>query len=282
MAVVTRRSDGALGSWTLTESRPTHLTSLVESIWYFEGSVPQARERHFPNGLLELVVQLGARFHFVKDGTRVPCATTCFTGLQVGPTMIEAPPSRSSVPGVLGVRLYPAGAYAVVGSPLCEASGRIVDLDDLVGRAASELAERCDDARSAAGRVRCAARWVSERIARSSGIDPRVAWAAARIESSHGSVAIARLQNQTGLSKKRLIKAFREQIGVAPKLYARIMRFRRALALLHDGGSTLADTALAAGYYDQPHMNLEFRELGGLAPGDFLAATRYSPTTTVG
>lgn len=271
---MTHRSDG----WTLTESRPRRLSGLVESIWYFEGSIPLARERHFPNGLLELVVQLTDRFHFVKDGRRERCAPITLAGLQTGPTIIEAPPGRACV---LGMRLHPAGAYAVVGLPLDEASGRVVDFDDLVGGSASELAERCHEARDGEARVRCAALWLSERIDRSRAIDPRVGWAAARIENSRGLVGIARLQDETGLSRKRLVEAFREQIGLPPKLYARIVRFRFALTLLHDGRRSLTETALAAGYYDQPHMNLEFRELGGLPPGDFLAAIRYSSTTAV-
>ena len=32
--------------------------------------------------------------------------------------------------------------------------------------------------------------------------------------------------------------------------------------------------ALAAGYYDQPHFNAEFREMSGLTPGELLVA-RY-------
>jgi len=103
-----------------------------------------------------------------------------------------------------------------------------------------------------------------------------------QIALSDGRVSIASLRDRTGLSKKRVLEAFREQIGLAPKMYARVLRFRRALSLLHEDAASLAEVALAAGYYDQPHMNLEFRELGGLAPGEFLASTRYSPTTAVG
>jgi methylphosphotriester-DNA--protein-cysteine methyltransferase len=278
VATATQRTEDALGTWTLTEARPAHLAGLVESVWCFEGAIPHPHERHFPNGLVGIVVQLDAPFHVVKDGTRQRCATTCLSGIQTGAMVIEAPTRLSRV---LGVRLSPAGAYMVAGGSLSEASGRVVDLEDLVGRAASELAERCDEAGSPSDRVRCAAEWVSRRIARSPRLDPRIAWAAARIEESHGSVAITHLESQTRLSKKRLIESFREQIGVAPKLYARIVRFRRALTLLHEGRSSLAHVALAAGYYDQPHMNRELRELGGLAPSDFLAASRYSPTTTV-
>src|SRR5919109_3617034 len=56
------------------------------------------------------------------------------------------------------------------------------------------------------------------------------------------------------------------------ELYARIVRSRRALTLLHERAGSLARVAAEAGYYDQPHMNLDFQALGGLAPGGFLAA----------
>jgi len=265
--------------WTFTESRPREMFGLIESIWHFEGSVPHARERHLPNGLIELVLQFGPTFAFMKGETREHCTATCLTGLQTSPTIIESPASRVCV---LGVRLRPAGAYAVLGTPLHKTSERIVDLEDLIGDAASDIAERCSVARDGEARVRCAARWIAERIARSPGIDARVAWAAACIDGSHGAASIRQLEHHTGLSKKRFVAAFREQIGLAPKRYGRVVRFRRALGLIHSGGSSLTEVAVTAGYHDQAHMNRDFRRLGGLTPGEFLGTTRYSPTTTLG
>jgi AraC-like DNA-binding protein len=276
---ITQQSDGDFGCWSLTQSRPRHLFGLVESIWHFEGAIPQTRERHLPNGLLELVVHFGGRFGFERNGIRERCPAVCLTGLQTASFVIEAPPHESSV---LGMRLYPAGAFAIIGGPLHEATERLVDLEDLVGRASNELAKSCAASSSAEGRVSCAAHWASERIAHARGLDRPIAWAVAQIARTHGSVRIGHLQDQIGFSKKGLLKAFREQVGVTPKVYARIMRFRQAITLLHDGRHSLAEIAAIVGYYDQPHMNLDFRELGGLAPGDFLATTRYSPTTMVG
>src|SRR5439155_305095 len=71
-----------------------------------------------------------------------------------------------------------------------------------------------------------------------------------------------------------LAAALREQIGVTPKVYARLVRFRLALAMLESGVAPLADVALAAGYYDQPHFNAEFRDFTGQSPRELLVA-RY-------
>jgi AraC-like DNA-binding protein len=102
-----------------------------------------------------------------------------------------------------------------------------------------------------------------------------VAWTARQIEAHAGAVSITALQQHTGWSKTRLTSTFEQQIGVTPKRYARIHRFRRALQLVHEGTLPLAQIALTAGYYDQPHFNAEFRALSGFSPTEFLAARRY-------
>jgi AraC-like DNA-binding protein len=279
MKTVTYRLGDARESWSLTECRPRHLAGFVESIWHFEGALPYVRERHLPNGFLELVVQLGQRFHFVTGCGRELCPPISIAGLQTRSTLIEAPQVRACA---LGVRFHPAGAYAFAGGPINEFTDRLVSIDDVLGHAANEFAQRCVDLRDANGRVHFMARWLSSRIARSRAVDPCVMWSARLIERSHGRVSISQIQNESNLSKKQLIHRFREQIGVTPKLYARIIRLRQALTLLHEGSCAPDDVAAACGYYDQPHMNLDFRELAGLTPRDFTRSNRFSPTTLAG
>ena len=272
MSIVTTRVDSSLGRWTYSEWRPAHLAGMVESLGYFDGEPAHPRERAFPNGRLDLILHLSERYRLV-DGARTElCPVACFTGQLSSSIVVEAPPGGSRV---LGVRLHPAGAYALLGMPLSEVSGITVDLRDLLGSAADELVERCHGAVSAEERLRVAARWLAERIAKSRRVEPPIAWTAAEIERAHGAVSIAGLRERIGMSGRRLVAAFREQIGVAPKLYARIRRVQRVLALLNEGAGSLADLALDAGYYDQPHMNAELRELTGLAPSEFLTAMRY-------
>jgi len=278
MGIVTHHVESPLGSWTLSRWSPPHLASLVEGFWYFEGATTFARERNFPNGMFELIVHFGDPYRVIEGDWTGRCSTACFGGLQASSWVVEAP---ASSPPVLGVRLHPAGAYALLATPLSEVSGLTVDLQDLAGRAAEELIERCHGAVSAEERLRRAADWVTQRVARSPGIDPAIAWIAEQIEREEGAVSISELRERAGFSKTRLVNAFRAQIGATPKQYARILRFRRALAMVNAGADSLAGVALAAGYYDQPHMNAEFRELSGFSPREFLAARRYPESVSV-
>ncbi len=270
MKISILHNDTPFGPWTYSEWRPPHLARLVEVIWYFKGPTSSVRKRVLPNGMVEMLVNFGEPYRTISGAGPELLKKAWLAGLQSRP-MVSAQPPRQDV---MGVRLCPAGAYALLGRPVREISELVVDLEDLVGRAADELSERCHDAPSVEDRLRRAADWVAERVMEARGVDPAIAWAAGRIEQSGGAVSIAELRRQTGLSKTRLAEAFRDQIGLAPKLYARVVRFRRAAAVLQKGAEPLVEVALAAGYYDQPHMNAEFRELSGLSPTEFLAA-RY-------
>jgi AraC-like DNA-binding protein len=275
MALETQRVDSELGCWTHTEWVPDagdSLAGVVDRIWDFDGTLDRARERTFPNGMIELIVQLDEPHRPVRNdvaGSHFPAV--CLSGLMTTAEVVEAPARRCRV---LGVRLQPIGAFALLAEPLHPMSGITVDLRDVLGRAATELGERCFAAPSGATRVRIAARWAAERIARASHVDPAIASAVRRIAHTGGRAAIAEIETSSGRSHARFASSFREHVGVSPKRFARIVRFRRALTMVH-AGAPLGEIAATTGYYDQPHMNAEFRAHTGLTPGEFLRAVRY-------
>src|SRR5262245_12874928 len=243
MKISILQNDTSLGSWTYSEWRRPHLAGLVEIIGFFTGPTSSVRKRILPNATVELLVNFGDPYRTIEGAGPELLVTAWLAGLQSGPIVGEQPLRQD----VMGMRLLPAGAYALLARPMREISELVTDLEDLVGRAASELVERCYDAASIEERLRRAADWVAERVTKARGIDPAIAWAAGRIEKTGGAVSIAELREQMGLSKTRLAEAFREQIGLTPKLYARVVRFRRATAMLQKGTEPLIEIALAAG-----------------------------------
>lgn len=272
VSLVTSEIEGPWGRWLQSEYRPPQLAGLVDFLWDFEGRMALPRERAFPNGQFEIIVHLGERFRLIEGEGPELCPVGCIGGMYSSPIVVEAP--AGSV-GVLGIRLQPAGACALLDRPASEITGLTVDLAEVASRAAAELVERCAGAATAAERLRRAAAWVRKRIARSPGADPAIRWAAEEIERCRGAVPVAAVRDRTGWSRTRFAAAFREQIGAPPKLYARIVRFRQFINHLNRREGPLADLALEAGYYDQPHMNAEFRSLAGMTPGQFLASRRY-------
>jgi AraC-like DNA-binding protein len=256
-----------LTPWVYREEQPVHLAGFVDRIWFFEGPTACAHKRIFPNGKVELLVNMAEPYRVAEGvaGDELPGA--CLTGLLAGPLVIAQPAWQR----VLGVRLRPAGVVALLGTPVGVLAGRAVDLEALHGRAARVLMERCRHAPTAGGCLAVARAWLEDRLRTPwRPPAPEVLWAARRIEGAGGAIATEALRRDAGFSKARWARTFQAQIGLTPKLYARVVRLSRWLATAPQAEANLARAA-THGYYDQPHMTAEVRRLTGLTPRQLLA-----------
>lgn len=72
-----------------------------------------------------------------------------------------------------------------------------------------------------------------------------------------------------GKSLRQFERQFQLDVGVGPKLYARIARFQHAARCITGSVLTLAELAADLGYSDQSHMSHEFRRFAGLTPAAY-------------
>jgi AraC-like DNA-binding protein len=84
--------------------------------------------------------------------------------------------------------------------------------------------------------------------------------------------SVAALADGFGVSRQHLTRAFRQEVGLGPKELARVARAQRALALAQQRRANLAAVAAHAGYYDEAHMDRDFRALIGMTPAKAQAA----------
>jgi AraC-like DNA-binding protein len=269
----TQQIDSELGRWTQVHWEPAAsdpLFGAVERIWDFEGVLACARERVFPSGRFGVVVQLDDPHR--PAGADVPFPALCVDGLATVGTTIEAPAKRCRV---LGISLHPLGAFGVLASPLHELSDRSVDLHAVIGRTTGSLGTNLDAARTGRERICVAIDWTRRRFAESRPVDTLVATALERIERGYGALAISAIEELGGRSRSRFAAAFRDHVGLAPKRYARIVRFRRAMELLASASMPLVAVAEVSGYYDQAHLTAEFRVHSGMTPRAYQVAERY-------
>jgi AraC-like DNA-binding protein len=200
------------------------------------------------------------------------------TGHIVG-AVTHADASGVERPSMSGAYFRAGGLAAFTRVPVDELTDRVVRVEDVLGRAAANVAARLAETNEA---VRIdvlesllIARLHTQRCATAS-VD--VAGLAASIEQSAGHIAVERLAHQAGISRQHLTRVFRDRVGVTPKLYARLARFQSSLACAAaseplDG----AHAALALGYADQSHWIAEFKEFTGLTPHRFAARHWFHP-----
>jgi AraC-like DNA-binding protein len=183
-----------------------------------------------------------------------------------GRLTVAGPDTRPRVavvePGsrVVGARLRPGAAGAVLGLPASELRDLSPDATEVLGRGVvASLLEELGAGSDPHARLLQAVQL------RGAEVDPLVRAAVVGLGSPRarvGSVA-----DDLGVSARQLHRRVSDAVGYGPKMLARVLRFRRLQAL---PPAPLVELALDAGYADQAHMTVEVTRLAGLSPVRFL------------
>jgi AraC-like DNA-binding protein len=263
------RAESEFGSWELA-SRPPHpaLAPYVRGYQdYREEEAPVAR-REVPTGDVALIISWGAKLEVSGPRYDALRPTSFIVGVHDAYAVVEP---REPWAG-MQVDLTPIGAHMLLGVPMGELTNRLVALEDVLGPATGALVERLFEAAGSDARFDILESALLGRLDRARAPSPDVDWAWRRLVATHGAVEVGLLTEELGCSRRHLAARFREQVGVAPKALARILRFRRVLELIErDGVAGWADIAVRCGYYDQSHLNRDFRDFAGHTPSEYLA-----------
>ncbi|MBU54050.1 MAG: hypothetical protein CL920_35595 [Deltaproteobacteria bacterium] len=91
------------------------------------------------------------------------------------------------------------------------------------------------------------------------------------VQENRGLCTIDELCDIAHVSARQLRRLCHLHTGVSPKMLLRLARFRHLCDLLGSSAHTLAELAVMCGYYDQAHMNREFKSFAGLHPTAYQA-----------
>ena len=167
---------------------------------------------------------------------------------------------------IMGVRLRPGVAPAVLAVPAYELRDQRVALEDVWGARARALIPKLEgaaDTRTVHELLKSA---VMECLA-ARAPDPLVQHAVRALRSRR--VTVGEVASEMRVGPRRLHRRCTAALGYGPKLLDRVLRFQRFVTLLWartDEGSRLADLATQAGYSDQAHLTRECREFAGMTP----------------
>ena len=161
----------------------------------------------------------------------------------------------------------PLGAYRFFGFPMRDIASRMVTLADLGDPDIDRLREQLGEARDWDHRLRLAEDFARTRLAVAPPASSAIARAHEAILRGQGLARIGDIARALDWSRKHLNQRFREEVGIGPKAFSRMVRFNRALALARAGtGEGWAGIAFDCGYADQAHLVREFREFAGATP----------------
>ncbi|MFF4852961.1 helix-turn-helix domain-containing protein [Streptomyces sp. NPDC001194] len=257
------------GRWRVTRPWPPQLRPFVHSYaGYWEAAVTPYRVRLVPTGRAVVVINLGEPFTQVRRLGSDPSPNILVTGslvagLEDGPRVCDHPGGQEAI----RLELTPLGAYRLFALPMSELTNRVVGLCDVLGPGAAVLTEQLADTADWGARFDLLDIALSARIARGPDPAPEVSHAWRLLSRAGGAIPVGRIAAEVGWSQGHLIRRFTEQVGLTPKMSARVLRFHRAARLLTREGANLTEVTEACGFYDQAHLNREFRALAETTPG---------------
>ncbi len=252
--------------WAAVTATPSvALAELVHGFAAFrEACLRPVERRELPSAEIVLVVNLAEPLTVGRRPGHVSAPAAFVTGL--GQSSLTT--SHAGRHSCVEVRIPATAARSVLGVPGIELAEQVLDLGDLWGAAAAELVERLTG-QTWEQRFDVLETVLLARIAQNPPplLDPSLINAHDLLFCRDGDLPVRALLEVTGWSRRRLATQFSEQLGMTPKALARLVRFRHAERLLRASGRrSLASIALTCGYYDQSHLNRDFREFAGRTP----------------
>ena len=249
------------------------LSDFVALFWSYEGhDPPHAKERLLPTGTTELVINLRG------DTLRIYDQQNTDQFKSFGASMICGTHSEFFVidtadqASIMGVAFKPGGAFPFFNLPADELHNTHVSLDTLWRAEASFLREELLETATLETKFRVLEQALLAQAARPLARHPAVTFALKELHSVPHTRTISDVTEQIGLSARRFIQVFREEVGLTPKLYYRVRRFQEVLHLIgKERQVEWADIALTCGYFDQAHFIHDFRAFSGLNPTTYLA-----------
>ncbi len=202
-------------------------------------------------------------------------------GERSGDLTVSGPRTRALFKTATGVarsitiELKPGWATQLFGVSADTLTDRFVHLHDIWGTGGADLCNQLVATRSVSE--------ILERISQAFALrtadivesaSARLARRAVRLLEAE-DVRVGSVAKRLGITPRHLRRAFVQSVGIGPKDFARSVRLSRAVrkaTASADWGRIATD----AGYYDQAHLIVEFRELVGLTPGAFVKRSRVA------
>lgn len=240
----------------------------IAAYWVRRAETAPAGRRIYADGCADLIYNAGPRTVYYHPMAKQDVVIPLQPGvLYLGGTMTAYGIVRSEPGGVFtGIRFWPGGFYTLFAQTMQPAVDTLVEFPDKGLRAVMQdeaaLGSRLD-------------RWFEERMG-SSVREAKYDFSLLRrlAYASGGRVSVEALAQEAHVSNRTLERIFKENVGIPPKEFLRIVRFQEVLKRLRNSGEpavseeSLLRIAFDLGYYDHAHLTNEFKKYAGIRPSE--------------
>ncbi len=176
---------------------------------------------------------------------------------------------NTSSASIVYAAFKPYGAFRLLGIPQHLLTNECTSINDLLGNFADEVFSKMEaHNHEPLTVIRILETWLLQQLQRNERANTdRIAYVCNEIIAHNGSLAIKKLYDLSCMSKSSLEQHFKEQVGLSPKMFSRVIRFNCVNKFLKDTATKdWQELVERYGYFDQPHFIHEFKHFFGYSP----------------
>lgn len=167
---------------------------------------------------------------------------------------------------VLGVLFQPYAIKELFDLDAHELTNQRIQIDDFFN---TQLTEIISSKKNLSDKVNALTMHLSRKAKTIKYADDLIKHSIVYIKKYNGMLTVKDLQAKFGISERQLERRFKDVVGVSPRHYLKITKFKQAVNILSKkSSSSLTDIAFELNYFDQSHFVKQTKELSGLCPKD--------------
>ncbi len=178
---------------------------------------------------------------------------------------------------VFGVRLKPEAFLYLFNIPLTSLANNYVDIHTFFGKDMGHLTNKILGDIPLPDMIAVFEQFLLSHVHRVPRRPAYFAEGTRLIRESKGNISLDELAATLCISERQLQRHFKDGIGMGPKAYLRIIRFRSAYEFLqhHEGSVSWANLSYSCGYADQAHFIRDFKQFTGEVPTAMISNSEH-------
>lgn len=247
------------------------LKPFVQHYWILESRGPATigtADKVLPYGHPEIGFIYGDDYRFYQEGQEPALLPKSFVAGQFCQSYFLEPTGAT---GVIGIKFTPTGLFDLFQVSMQGLTNKITDFTELGGEEAEVMARDIIEATPNDRRLEVIEAYLLGKLAKRKAQIGLMQRTVDMIIKEIGNVSLNDICEKVNISSRQLERKFKEQIGLSPKLFSRVVRINHAMKLLRANPDfNWQDIIYLCGYYDQAHFIKDFKDIAGESPTRFL------------
>ncbi len=238
------------------------LTPYVETYWVTDGFVANEETvRIFPDGCVDIL--------FSFEGSHPKNGLQPFQPYLIGTITSYIEVTYSGNVQMFGIRFKPMGVTAFMRIPVNELTNQRLDMSLVKTLFDSRFHEALFEKHTLASKIEHIESYLLGMLSCLFEPAKQIAYAVDLITKNNGMLSITEVAHHTCLCQRQLERRFKSAVGISPKAFSQVSKFRYTLRYLKaHADECLSEVALACGYHDHSHLIKEFERLSGSSPAE--------------